>query len=205
MNKILTIIIFLLAVALYYTYRDKKKYDEDYELRKYIAECITINCKQFVESVQYSLDIPVDCKLTESEEWDFVQCILQEHERDLVRKYFKDELRAVSINSHWPSLDYFILSLQSYLRKHWYDTWFCNHKMYEALNHNDYLDSGRDRNVQRYALTKFSAAYTKLYYISYLYCKESKALNPEQNLFNDDSDIKRALDSQHLLIPNRWF
>ena len=67
----------------------------------------------------------------------------------------------------------------------------------ETITHKNYDGDGYSTT---YLVTEFAIIVFKLLYISYMYCKNSKTLNPERKFFDNEKYIEELIDTKKLSV-----
>ena len=144
-----------------------------------------------VLNAQYNDAIDKKYRIAEEIEKQYVNEILKEYQKDIMRSYFKGHLALIKSKYAIRGEDYFMFSLHDFLSEHQCDYKFLGYDMHkERLEYTRYgetISAGFDAT---YALTDFAIVYHKLYFIAYMYCKNSKITNPNGNCFCNEKFIK---------------
>lgn len=153
-----------------------------------------------ITEVQSKLKIPKDHLLAESDK-DLTDAILNEFKKDLVLCYFQGNLSLIRSKHHISNSAYFIFTFYNFLRKHQNDYRFLGYDMHAKMVAQKPLDSSIIAGYETvYALTDFAIVFYKLFYTTYVFCKDSKISNPDGDRFNNDQYIKKILDTKQLTV-----
>lgn len=194
---------FLIICLLIYCIYKIIEYKKSATLRELIAWCVTINdniyrcnlrLRDYILKAQNHLQIPEEYRI-KGEEWDYVNIIIEKYQRDLTEAYFSG--RALIIKSKYviSGETYFIFSLSNYLEDHQCDSKFLTFDMHkEKLSYKSYGSWGAPLYDAEYSLTDFAYVYHKLFYISLLYCQNSKVINPKGTEYWPCPNVKEILD-----------
>lgn len=129
-------------------------------------------------------------------EWQFVNEILEEYQKDLTQSYFKGQLKILKSKYEVRGVDYFMLMLYTFLSDHQCDYDFLGHDMRkERVSYKSY-GSGYDAT---YALTDFAVVLHKMHYISYMYCRRNETLRkfaPEW----EEKNLREILDTHQIQL-----
>lgn len=154
-----------------------------------------------VLNAQYNDSVDHKYRIIEESEKQFLGEIIEEYQKDIMRSYFKGHMKLIKSKYVVNGEDYFLISLCGFLKEHQCDEKFLGHDMRkERLEYKRYGDWGGPCYDATYAITDFAVVFNKLYYITYLHCKNSKIANPSGNDFYNDKFIKEILDTRQIQI-----
>lgn len=153
-----------------------------------------------ITNAQIELSIPQKYCIVEAD-IKYVKEILEEYRKDLVHCYFSGKPISVRSKYYISGADYFVFTLHNFLEKHECDYEFIGHDMHdETLEYRRFGYWGGPCCDATYALTDFGIVYHKMYYITYLYCKNSKITNPTGLSFQSEKFIKEILDTRQIKV-----
>ena len=153
-----------------------------------------------ITNAQNKLEIPKEHCLPEAD-IELTNVILSVYKKDLVARYFQGNLSLIRSKHYVSGATYFIFTLYDFLRKHQGDYTYLGYDMHAKMVERKSLASSIGAGSETiYALTDFAVVYHKLYYITYMFCKNSKISNPDGDRFNNDQHIKEILDTKQLKI-----
>ena len=202
------IIITIIAITKWHDYSQERKLKElvswclikekPYELLMHAHD---LPLWAYISNAQINLQVSQKYRIEGDEEWGFVKEILEEYQKDLTRSYFKGHLRMIKSKYAIDGDVYFMLTLQSFLNDHQCEYKFLDHDMHaETVSYKRYGDWGGPCFDATYSLTDFAVTYHKLYYTTYLFCKNSKITNPSGESFQNERFIKDILDAQQIQL-----
>ena len=204
------ILVYVLIVALIYFVERYFKLSKQQKLFDLVAWCASssygIDCvrsdplRTCISRAQRELNISPSYRIDSKDDWQLVQEILCEYQRDLSNRYFNKLLDPNALKGKLPvrDEDYFMFSLYCFLDDHQCDSTFLGHEMREQIL--DYTRHSPMCYDATYSLSDFALVYTKLYYIVYLSCKSSKVINPTGNRFGNLDHIKETIDTKQLSV-----
>ena len=205
MVSFLEIVSFIFIVSIFFLSRDNKKYNRQNKLKEFVKWCIIedkpkvntykTSLYNSINEIQNELNILSEYRLSTNNDWDTVKKILKEFQRIIILSYFSDTLPTPKIksNSEIENDTCFFYLLQRYLAEHRYESSFLGYKMQEVIKKTDKPDTITDLSESEYELTDFSLIFNKLYYITYLYCKNNPILNPKGKYWNDEAEIEKTI------------
>ncbi len=191
----LSIVIFFMILKLI----DYSKAADKYNAVKWIVTDSDVPL--FIKRTAKELNIPENYRINTNEEEKLFKEILCQYKEHIHQCYFHNTL-PVPNNKVFPEdQTYLMYSLCLYLNDHQCDTVFCGHNMHtERLEYTEYGSWGGPLYDAKYTLSDFSITFHKLYYISYVYCKNNKALNPKDELYRYEKSIENIIDSKTISI-----
>lgn len=141
--------------------------DEDYRFG--------FNHLSYIKNAQNQCNISPEFRITENE-WESVKKIINHLKQDMVQKYFCGEIYVPKSRYVINGDVYFMLRIEMYLSDYtekysFYENTICKH-VQDAETQEDF-----------YELTDFGLVLYKLFYVAYVYCKNSKIINPKGNDF----------------------
>lgn len=145
----------------------------------------------------------IDRKYRINEETDkqLVIEIIEAYQKDIMQSYFKGHLKSIKSKYAISGEDYFMMALCGYLDEHHVEREFLGHDMHkERLEYKRYGNWGGPCYDATYALTDFAIVYHKLYYITYMFCKNSKITNPSGYSYTNEKFIKEILDTKEIQL-----
>ena len=152
-------------------------------------------------NAQYDDSIDKKYRITEEADKKYVIEIIEEYQKDIMRSYFKGHMKLIKSKYAVSGKDYFLIALCGFLKDHQCDDKFLGHDMRkERLEYKHYGDWGGPCYDATYSLTDFAVVFNKLYYITYMYCKNSKITNPNGNCFSNEKFIQEILDTKQIQV-----
>ena len=209
MEELLAPIIFILVFVFIFLFLKLREFYRDRSLRYLVGWSVStdnhircnISLSAYILNAQIKLSLPQEHRISGSVETDYMKEILAEYQRDLSQSYFKGHLKVIKSKYAVSGEHYFMYTLQRFLEGHQCDYEFLGHDMRKKrLEYKRYGDWGGPLYDSTYSLTDFAIVYHKLYYIAYLFCKNSKITNPNGDTYQDDEFLKEILDTQQIQI-----
>jgi hypothetical protein len=134
--------------------------------------------------------------ITDSD-YDFTKKILDAYRDHIAHTYFSDDIGIPKGMRSILGRDYFMMTLCSFLHKHRCESYFLGERMHsKRLLCKEYDYGGCDAE---YALSDFGIVFYKLYYISYLSCKNSKVVNRD-GIYSHENNIKKIIDTAQIVL-----
>lgn len=150
-------------------------------------------------NAQYNTAINQKHRITEDEKKCVIE-IIEEYQKDIMRSYFKGQLKIIESKYAISGENYFMLALYSFLSEHQCDYEFLGHDMHkERLEYKRYGDWGGPCYDATYSLTDFAIVFHKMHYITYMYCKNSEILKDKVPSWNENN-LKEILDSNQIQV-----
>lgn len=189
-----------------------REYSREKKLRNLVSwsalgdYCPALGRYSYVQELLFSVlntQNAVDKKyrITEETERQYIIEIIETYQQDLMRLYFKGYLKLIKSKYSVNGEDYFLIALCSFLKDHQCDDKFLGHNMHkERTSYKEFGSWGGTLFDATYILTDFAIVYHKLYYITYMFCKNSKISNPDGYRYNNDRHIKEILDTKQLKV-----
>ena len=206
------ILMCLLSVAtfiLIYTLIKLKEYSNACTLNHLVAWCVTTDSSEYrcnlkltdyIYNAQIQERIPKEYWI-KGAEWDLAKEIIEHFQKILVQNYFNGTLSVPKSKYVISGEDFFMFKLSSFLEKHQCDDTFIGHDMYrDKISYTAYGSWGGQLYDATYSITEFAAVYHKLYYISYLVCRNSEIFNQNGDAFQNGDSIKEILDTNQIKI-----
>lgn len=136
----------------------------------------------------------------ENDEWEMVKELISDCQHDIIQRYFNDELPIFTYKSKITGEMYFMYLLHEYIKKHQCDFNFLGHDMHkELISMKSYETRFVSRELSFY-LSDFAIVLNKLYYASYIYCKNCKELYVLKNDFSDVPYIQEILNTNTITV-----
>ena len=127
-----------------------------------------------IRRVQSKESISAQYKIVEEDDFKLVRKIIEEYQEHISKLYFRDKLSLIKSKYNVSKMDYFMATFHFFLSENDAEYEFLGHDMYsERIEYKSYEGGGYSA---KYAMSDFGILYYKLYYITYMYCKESPAL-----------------------------
>lgn len=153
-----------------------------------------------VLNAQYNDAIDKKHRITEEAEKQYVNEIIEEYQKDIMRSYFKGYLKMIRSKYVVQGKDYFMLSMYAFLSEHQCDYKFLEYDMHkDRISHKSYGSTFGAGFEATYALTDFAIVLHKMHYITYMYCRGNDILRgfvPEWN----EKNLKQILDTKQIQI-----
>lgn len=209
MEELLAPIIIILVFVFIFLFSKLREFYRDRSLRELVAWSVStddhIRCNlslsNYIVNAQIKLSLPQEHRVLGSVETDYMKEILAEYQRDLSQSYFEGYLKLIKSKYAIPGEHYFMYTLQSYLDDHQCDYEFIGHDMHKKrISYKEYGSCGVTHFDATYSLTDFAIVYHKIYYIAYLFCKNSKVINPNGDTYQNDEFLKEILDTKQIQI-----
>lgn len=181
-----------------------REFSREKKLREYVSWHFTgydgIPLWAEISNVSSKLELSAEYWIVDRDN-EFVDVILDGFKKDLTECYFRGCLRLLKSKQEVRCRDYFLIALCGYLKEHRFDYNFLGYDMRKEMISRNPRDittgSGSERT---YILTDFAIVYHKLYYITYMFCKNSQITNPCGEDFHNDNYIKEILDTGRMTV-----
>lgn len=165
MDTLLYSVIPALLIILFIVLYKLHEYSQERTLYLSVSWCMeTDNLITYVLSAQK--DLRKDYHINDTD-WDYLRTILAEYQKDLATAFLKRRLNPIRCKYVMEGENYFMLTLNIFLRKHEDTHEFFGHRM-----HGEKSPSAPGT----YFISDFALVYHKLCYISNNVCKNSKAV-----------------------------
>lgn len=208
MEAPLIIIICILILIVVYAFYKLYKYSQERILKDLVAWCVTTNSdeyrcnlrlRDYIHNAQNKAQLPPEYRISNDNEWLLTTEILDAFQKDLTQNFFCGRLYTIKSKYVIPGEHYFMFSLCDFLQQHQCEYEFLGHPMHiDRISYKEYGRWGGVHFDATYSLSEFAIVFHKLYYITYLFCKTSKIINPKANRYQDDKVIKEILDAQQI-------
>lgn len=209
-HEIQPILIILSIVLFCFLFSKTKEYYKNKKVKELFAWIISENSADFrcnlhlhnyIANAQNKCNLLQEHRVTSDEEWNTVKEILIEFQKDATIKYFTDNYHIPKSRYVINGEVYFIYLLNSYLESHQCEDKVAGHKMHsKTLNYKDYGSWGAPLFDATYELSDFGIIYHKLYYISYMFCKNNPVLNAKGELWTVEESIEEIIKSKQISI-----
>ena len=206
---LVSIIFFLILILLFFIPKYRQHRDQT-SLYNLVSWCVTkdsslYRCNlplySYIFNAQIDLDVPLQYRLSVSQDKAAVEELLTFFQNELSKNYFEGSLKCVKSKYVIPGSHYFMFALNSFLSKHQCDTYFNGYDMHKkTLSYNSHGSWGTPLFDASYELSDFAIVYHKLYYITYLFCKNSKVFNSKGDAYCNPDSIKQILDTRQIEI-----
>lgn len=210
MVDFLLVLLFAMILCLSVFFPKYRQHREHTTLYNLVSWCVTkdssfYRCNlplySYVFNAQNDLDIPSQYRLSVSQDKTTVEELLTFFQNELTKNYFEGSLKCVKSKYVIPGDHFFMFALNSFLREHQCDSCFNGHDMHKkTLSYSSHGSWGAPLFDASYELSDFAVIYHKLYYISYLFCKNSKVLNTKGDAYRNSESIKKILDTRQIDI-----
>lgn len=189
----ITCIIALIYIAYLYFTSKKLKSLVDFCVRGDIIDAIRDAQRKL--GAEYSI-------ITDSD-YDYTKKILDAYRDHMAHIYFSDDIGVPKGMRSILGRDYFMMTLCSFLKKHRCERYFLGECMHsKTLSCTGYDHGGYDAE---YALSDFGIVFNKLYYISYISCKNSSVVN-QDGTYSYENSIRETIDTAQIALSSgsRW-
>lgn len=203
-------VIGILVVVIFFTIDRTIKYYKQKELFNLVAWSVigdydpVLSRYSYINDLIFSIrraqsgdSIPAQYKIVEDEDFKLVREIVEEYQDYITKLYFRDKLNLFKSKYVVSETDYFMTMFHDFLSENSAKSEFLGHDMYsERIDFKSYEGAGYSA---KYAMSDFGILFYKLYYITYMYCKESLVL---QNRVAGwaEKNIKDVLDTKEIDI-----
>ena len=200
---------FLFIVVLIWSISTWRKFKISEELKQLVTWCVhpdditryNIPLWAHIKDAQLHCNILEKHKISWDVEKDYVNDIIAAFQHDLIERFFSNGISHKKINelilpkSTAKYTDFFLFRLFCFLSEHGYDSRVLGHDVFEKqISYKGYGIWGKPLYDAVYELSEFGRTVQKLYYITYLSCKESLIYKNEiagwitPEYFTDDLD-----------------
>jgi hypothetical protein len=209
MEYIFEILVLLVLLIVYLLYK-LNKFDIEKEKKYYVGRIIHGDWQidHYCQSCNFDYLMMIEGKLELSNEYKLkkedkeqVTKILAEFKKDLSEKFFSARValpktKYYAINYY----DFWMFSLYIFLDENTGGSLFCDEMMYkETITYKSYGYDSREYDAT-YSITDFAIIAFKLLYLSYMYCKNSKTLNPKGENFDNEQYIENIINTKKISI-----
>lgn len=153
-----------------------------------------------VLNAQYNEAIDKKHRIAEETEKQYVREIIEAYQKDIMRSYFKGQLKIIKSKYALFGKDYFMMMLYAFLSAHQCDYKFLGYDMHkERVSYKSYGDSFSSGFEATYSLSEFAEVFHKMHYITYMYCRKNDKLQafvPEWN----EKNLKDILDTHQIQV-----
>lgn len=166
-----------------------------YSTKKKPPDCFFPNAdKLFPISEKYCIHV--------DEEWSIAKEILEQYQLDLIQKYFSGTLYTDRSITKLTGAEYFLFTLQEFLRKHECDTTFNGNEMYKTKDYTPLGTWGVPLFSATYELTDYAVVYHKVYYIAQMYCLtlRENPLATNTVAFQSAEATKEVIDTREMKV-----
>lgn len=206
------LILFLLILSIIYCIHRLYQYKKQSELRYLVAWSVTANYQcapslrpgldliDYIYRAQRNLEIQTEYCFTRQGELDDVDLILKEYQRSLAQRFFNYTLLPPNNKMKISGEQYFMYMLCKMLNEHQCESFYLGHNMHEKrISYTEYGSFGWLSYDAIYSLSDFALTYHKLYYVTYLFCKNDPILSKAGD-FVDSDFIKKNIDTKQISI-----
>ena len=155
-----------------------------------------------IKNAQYTFKLSKEYSIIEENDVILCHDIIREYQNHMAKRYFLDTLPNYQTKKRLSSKDYFMATLYDFLSDHQCDHEFIGHIMCEKrLKYIEYGTWGVTNYDATYALSDFAIIYHKLLYITFCYCKNCLAFNPEKDSTwreTRENSLKNAITKKQL-------
>ena len=210
MEDITTAVIFVAVILFGFLITKFIEYSLERKLKELVAWSVSDDpseCRYngplhiYISNAQNKLSLPQEYRICGDDEWDVIKEILKQYQKELTQDYFLGKVHLFVSKYVIYGEVYFMYALERFLDHHQCDYSFLSHKMQqETISYKSYGSWGGPLFDATFSLTDFAVVYHKLYYIAYLFCKNSKVINPKSDSYQGDNSIKEILDTRQIQI-----
>ena len=210
MTEYIVISVVLVCILVYVIIKKGTDNAREKKLKEVVAWCATDNSNifrcnlhlwEYISNAQIELNLLPEYRISTDEEWILAKDIIKGFQKDVTQKYFSNQLSIPTSKYVISEETYFMYLLQTYLKQHQCDYDFLGYDMHkETISHKSYGSWGGPLYDATYALTDFAVVLHKLYYISYMHCKNSSPLNPNGEYWSNEHSIEDIIDSRQLSV-----
>lgn len=151
----------------------------------------------YFETMQRHLELPEKYKFTQNDEKQVIR-VFKEFKKILSEKYYSNRIDLPKTKYTLDTDTFLFYSLYIFLDKRYCSPYFCGEPMHKETIAHEYYSINDYRGT--YKVTDFAIVVFKLLYTSYIYCKNSKTLNPKGDFFKNESLIEELIDTQKISI-----
>lgn len=212
MTEYISVNIILVGVLAYMFFKKSKEYVNEKKLKDVVAWCVTTNSNTFrynfdlweyLSKAQTQLKLLYEYRISTDEEWTLAKVIIENFQKDITQQYFLNKISIPTSKYVISNEIYFMYLLQEYCKNHQCDYKFLNYNMHEeTIARKDYGSWGVQHYDATYRLTEFAVVLHKLYYISYMCCKNSSISNSNAEYWNKEHSIEDIIDSRIISISS---
>jgi hypothetical protein len=151
----------------------------------------------YFEMIQRHLKVADKYKFTKNDEKQVMR-VFEEFKNNLSEEYFSNRIGLPKTKFVLDNNTFLFYSLYIFLDKKYCSTCFCENPMHKETITLEYYST--DGYCGTYTVTEFAIVVFKLFYTSYIFCKNSKILNPKGEFFKNESHIEKLIDTQKISI-----
>lgn len=213
MELILTVLLGIFVLAAIIAFEKWHEYTQERELRDLVSwsaigdYCPALGRHSYVRDLliavlnaQFDDAIEKKHRITDEADKPYVIEIIEDYQRDIMRSYFKGQLKIIKSKYSIRGEHYFMLTLYCFLSEHQCDYEFLGHAMHkERIAYKSYGESLSAGFDATYSLTDFAVVFHKMHYITYMYCRGNKILKdfvPDWK----EKNLKEILDTKQIQI-----
>lgn len=203
-------IIGVLVVAIIFTIDRTVKYYKQKKLFELVAWSVIGDYEPLLSRYSYINDlifsirraqsgnsISAQYKIVEDKDFKLVREIVEEYQDYITKLYFRKKLNIFKSKYTVSETDYFMAMFHDFLSENSAKSEFLGHDMYsERIDYKSYEGDGYRA---KYAMSDFGILFYKLYYTTYMYCKESPVFQNRVRGWEEE-DIKDVLDTKQIDI-----
>lgn len=211
--RVISAILMVLILVAVIAFSKWKELIKEKKLRQLIAWSVTTNYQHigsvrpgldlidYINEVAYNHILPKHYCISEGDERELAKDILKEYQRVLTQEYFNGELSLTEAKYTDEGKHFFFAHLFNFLQKHKCDDKFIGKEMHsKLLSHKRYGKSFTSGSESTYSLSTLGIVFYKLYYISYLFCKDSSIYGKSILSGIDSTSFTDILDSAEITI-----
>lgn len=211
MREYIVAILVIACILVYQIMKKIKENTKEKRRKEVVAWCVNepnryrdyLYLWEYISNAQIKLNLLQEYRISTDEEWDLAKEIIKGFQKDITRKFFSNQLSLPTSKYVISDETYFMYLLQEYLEQHQFDIEFLGYNMYkETISYKSYGSWGGPLYDATYALTDFAVVFQKIYYISYIHCKNSSAINPKGKYlyWANEHSIEDIIDSRRFSV-----
>jgi len=214
--QVALVIVALLASTKWYGYRRDKKVREFVSWAVIGDYCPALGVNSYVRTLLNSV-LREQAKYIDSEKYMITGSeeeanafeIIEEFQKSVSRNYFSERIKPPRGKFRkMTKTDFFFFHLNDFLAEHECDSEFFGHDMRgERISYSPRGTTIWSGSDSTYVLTEFAIVYHKMYYIAYLYCKNSTITNPGTSKHYKEwveESLKKTLDTNQIEISSYY-
>nr|WP_287920799.1 hypothetical protein [Ruminococcus sp.] len=202
--------IVLVVILVYVVIKKSIDNVKEKKLKEVVAWCVADNPTdfrrylqlwQYVSNAQTDLNLLREYCISTDKEWSLARDIIKGFKKDIIQKFLSNQLSIPTSKYVIPCETYFMYMLLGYCEKHQCDYKFLGYDMHKkTISYENYGSWGGQLYDATYELTDFAIVLYKLYYITYMHCKNSDQLNTNGEYWTNEHFIEDTIDSKRLSV-----
>ena len=130
-----------------------------------------------VLNAQHNCAIPQQYQIAGEVEKQYLHQIIEEFQKDISRRYFCGKLSVIKSKYAVDDDAFFMIQLHDYILAHIDDDKFLNRELAEFVST---VKHPQGQTESTYQLTDIGIVFWKLRYVTHMYCKQCKIVNPSE-------------------------